>query len=176
MKDLMVDIETLGNTSTSVITQIGACYFDRYTGEIGTEFLVNISPQSCIKYDLTMDWDTIKWWMNQPKENWSWMDDCQSLLMALNQFYDFARKCETAWAHATFDFPILMNAYKAINHKVPFHYRAMRDIRTLVDLAGLPYNKEKKNKTHNALDDCKYQVKYCVECFNALRKDEDEKC
>ena len=175
MKDLMVDIETLGRAN-GVITQIGACFFDRYTGEIGSEFLVNVQPADCIKYGLIMEWDTVKWWMEQPKESWTWIKDPVVLKKALNCFYEFAKGCETVWAHATFDFPILMNAYIAINHKFPFHYRAMRDIRTLVDLSGLPYNKEKKDKTHDALDDCKYQVKYCVECFNAIRRTNETEC
>ena len=49
MKDLMVDIETLGVSHDSVITQIGACYFDRNTGEIGAKFIANIDLSSCTK-------------------------------------------------------------------------------------------------------------------------------
>ena len=172
MKDLMVDIETLGNTSTAVITQIGACYFNRYNGETGDEFTMNINPHTCLNSGLTMDYDTVKWWMSQPKEDRGWMEDGASLVVVLYKFYEFCKHgTETVWAHATFDFPILMNAYRAISHKFPFHFRSMRDIRTLVDLSGLDFDKKKKDKNHNALDDCKYQVEYCVECFKALRKE-----
>jgi len=38
MKDVMLDVETLGTKSTAAIIQIGACYFDRETGEIGDKF------------------------------------------------------------------------------------------------------------------------------------------
>ncbi len=62
-----------------------------------------------------------------------------------------------------------MNAYKLIGKKPPFHYRCARDIRTLVDLANLRYEPKGDEKTHNALEDCERQVKYCVECFNRLK-------
>jgi len=73
--------------------------------------------------------------------------------------------------HADFDIPILANAYRVLGQRLPFHYRYIRDIRTLVDLSKLPYNKPDKPKDHNALNDCLYQVKYCVECFNTLKRD-----
>ncbi len=61
MKDLMLDIETLDVKTTAVITQLGACYFDRYTGKIGRTFLQNISVGSCLMYGLTVDEQTINW-------------------------------------------------------------------------------------------------------------------
>lgn len=32
MKDVMIDIETLGTSQNSVMVQIAGVYFDRYTG------------------------------------------------------------------------------------------------------------------------------------------------
>lgn len=172
MKDLMLDIETLGTRPTSVITQIGACYFDRNTGEIGGTFLGNIDVDKAIKRGLTLDWQAIKWWFEQ--ENKSWMENTVSLSQVLGEFIQFAKKAEYVWSHSTFDIPILINAYAADNRKqMPFHYRATRDIRTLTHLAGHQRNENKtdpKDKTHNALEDCVYQVKYCVECFNKLKR------
>ena len=64
MEDLMLDIETMGNRSTSAIIQIGACYFDRVTGEIGETFLENILLKSSVEdWGLTVDSLTIQWWM-----------------------------------------------------------------------------------------------------------------
>jgi len=39
-KDIMLDIETMGIRPTSAIVQLGACYFDRITGEIGDKFFM----------------------------------------------------------------------------------------------------------------------------------------
>jgi len=61
---------------------------------------------------------------------------------------------------------------------LPFHYRQTRDIRTLTHLAGHQRNEstiDPKDKTHNALEDCLYQVKYCVECFNKLKENQNER-
>jgi hypothetical protein len=172
MKDLMVDIETLGNGPTSVLTQIGACFFDRYTGEIGEKFCQNISVQNCLDMGLQLDWDTIKWWFEQTEEK-TWMKEPQPLGKVLGQFSAFAKPAEAVWSHATFDMPIIANAYRRIKQGLPFHYRAMRDIRTLTDLAKV--SKEEiaatpaNGKTHNGLDDCVFQVAYCVKCFNKLK-------
>lgn len=172
MKDLMVDIETLGSSPNSVITQIGACYFDRHSGEIGDKFLVNIRIQDCLDWGLKVDGETIKWWFGQTFDK-TFLKDAVDLTKALGQFREFAKETRkkngAAWAHSTFDFPILANAYRTVNLSEPFPYRAMRDIRTLVDLANLPYEKPKEEKTHNGLDDCLYQVSYCVKCLNQLR-------
>ena len=169
MKDLMLDIETLGIRPTSVITQIGACYFDRTTGKVGLTFCKNIDVADSLMNGLTIDEETVGWWRSQ--ENKSWMIDALSIVSGLVEFNKFcSRKIEAVWSHATFDIPILLNAYDIIEVKKPFHYRVCRDIRTLVDLSdSKKRNDHKTRKTHNALDDCIYQVEYCTECLNKLR-------
>jgi len=170
MKDLMLDIETLDTKPTAVITQVGACYFDRKTGEIGKTFLRNLKVDEAIKWGLTVSWQTIKWWFEQ--EERSWMENPMVFTKALGELHPFAKKAKYVWSHSTFDIPILANAYNIIGSYLPFHYRMTRDIRTLTHLAGHQRNEssaDPKDKTHNALDDCIYQVKYCVECFNKLK-------
>lgn len=171
MKDLMLDIETMGNRSTSAILQIGSCYFNRYTGEIGDTFIEQISLTNSLKWGLSVDASTIQWWMKQKDK--SWLDNSKSLQCVLFNFVEFAKTAEYYWSHSTFDIPILVNAYNVVGTKLPFHYRATRDIRTLTHLAGHQRNESKvdpDDKTHNALDDCIYQVQYCVECFNKLKE------
>ena len=170
MDDLMVDIETLGTTHNAVITQIGACFFDRNTGDYGSNFLMNIRIQDCLDKGMTVNGDTIKWWMNQ--EYKSWVKDAGDLAVVLNAFRKFAKPCKAAWAHATFDFPILANAYNICKIGMPFHYRDMRDLITLVDLSDLKKEDFKTNllKTHNALDDCFYQIEYAVKCFKRIKE------
>lgn len=170
MKDMMVDIETLGTSHDAVITQIGACYFDRHSGEIGKEFSVNISIDDCLRHGLKIDSDTLKfWWVRKP----TFLSNTVGLGKAINDFNSFSRDAEAVWSHATFDIPIIANACRAIGQKkLPFSYRACRDIRTLVDLSGKKMEKKEKAedpKSHDGLEDCRYQVKYCVECFNMLR-------
>ena len=38
MNDLMIDIETMGNTHNAAMIQLAAVFFDRDTGELGDKF------------------------------------------------------------------------------------------------------------------------------------------
>lgn len=172
MKDLMLDLETFDNAPNSVIVQIGACYFDRCTGDIGDTFTVNIDPRDSVKYGFSIGADTVCWWLDQSKEAQTSILDTPSLPVSdsLDLFNAFAKKARHVWSHATFDFVIIMNHYEKMNIKPKFHYRSARDIRTLVDLVGgLDWSEYKRVGTHhNALDDCIYQVKYTVDAMRKL--------
>jgi len=143
MNDIMVDIETLATSYNAVITQIGACYFDRETGEIGEQFCVNISVKDCLDIGMVIDDGSLKFWFEQ-KEH-SWLKGYISLTGALQKFRNFCRQNKKAkiWSHVTFDMPIIANAYWTIKQGLPFSFRACRDIRTLVDLSTYDRKVEK---------------------------------
>jgi len=168
MKDVMLDLETLGTRSTSAIIQIGACYFDRDTGEIGQTFSMNVAfdPR------FTVDHRTIMWWLLLPEEaRQSVAHDHYSIDMVLQTLCGWIKEAEYVWSHATFDMPILNNAFEVCGVEFPVPYKRMRDIRTLMDLADHHGNKEERQGIHhNALDDCRFQVEYCVQAFNKLKK------
>ena len=171
MNDIMLDIETLGTGNNSIVIQIGAVYFNRDAGELGKELSVNITLQSCFDVGLKADSGSLKFWFNQPQP-YSWLNspiDLNKALQLLREFYD---KKALVWSHSTFDFPRLAEAYTAIGQGFALPYRNLRDIRTLVDLSGIEYKKDVKGdpKNHDALDDCKYQVKYCVKAFDKLKQ------
>ena len=180
MKDLMIDIEALGNGKNAVIVQIGACYFDRKSGEIGNTFLETIDVEDACKYG-DVDGSTLKWWFSQSNEAIKKvMSGDKKLLTVFDLFYSFSKNAECVWSHATYDFVILTNAYKMCGLKPPFGYRTARDIRTLTDLAGIKPPKKKENFKgieHCALDDAIYQVGYCVEALKILSQEQpnDEK-
>jgi hypothetical protein len=173
MKDIMLDLETMGTSHDAAIIQIGACYFDRNTGEIGEEFLVNVDLKNEMERGFLVDASTIGFWMIQSDEaRYSVMDadNVAQSLTALQDFNDFAKGVKHVWSHATFDFVILMNHLKKLKITPSIHYRGARDIRTLVDLAKIDLKQFKRAGIHhNALDDCKFQIQYVVECFNKLK-------
>lgn len=91
MRDVMVDIETLGTKAGSVILSIGAVAFDRVTGEISpTQFHVPISIASSVRLGATIDADTIRWWRDQSPEAqtiiWRALSGGEDLLSTLNDF------------------------------------------------------------------------------------------
>jgi len=166
MKDVMIDIETMGTRATSAIVQIGACYFDRKTGEIGDVFTINIEH---LDDTFTVDHSTINWWLNQSEEARKSISVFGvSIDNAMRQLREFLKDGEFLWSHATFDVPIIQNSFEKCRMKNPIPYRGMRDIRTLMDLADHRSETEREGTHHDALDDCKFQVVYCVEALNKL--------
>lgn len=169
MKDVMIDIETLGTRSTSKIIQIGACYFDRDTGQVGEVFKQNIAHSNDERF--TVDWHTLAWWMLQSEEaRNSVIADGHPLESVLSQLSQFLNNATYIWSHATFDIPIILHAYDVLGLKFPLHYTKMRDIRTLMDIADFKSTAERTGTHHDALDDCIYQVKYCTEALKHLHE------
>jgi hypothetical protein len=173
MKSVMLDLETIGGSPDGVIVQIGACRFDPLTGEIGNTFSLNVDPISGQNKGFNIDADTVLWWLKQSAEarNSVFGEDKAPLHIfeAITRLNIFLGGGAEIWSHSTFDFVIIMNHFKKLGIKPNFTYKDARDIRTLVALAGLPKTDVKREGIHhNALDDCRFQVKYCVECIQTL--------
>lgn len=172
MKDLMMDIETLGTDYNSIVVQVAMVYFDRYTKETGKSLVVNIDPISCSKAGLVMNNDTMDWWAQQPKEiQESVLTGGLPLVEALNKIKEFIDYGTIIWCHATFDVPVLATAFKTVGINPPWKYTNVRDLRTIVDLSGIDIKSYKweEFKTHNALEDCCFQIHYAVDCINTLK-------
>jgi len=162
MKEIMLDIETMDTLPTAAIMQIGACYFDRESGKIGKTFFANIDLNSCIEKGLTVNGDTIYWWLSQS-------DSARESMLkkprgkvenVLKRFRKFANGATTIWCHASYDFPIVTNAMVACGID-PMNFLIVRDIRTISDLSGMRVRDFKRDGVHHtALDDCSFQVKY----------------
>jgi DNA polymerase III epsilon subunit-like protein len=167
MNDVMIDIETMGTRSTSMIVQIGACYFDRKTGEIGKKFKVNVTYKN--DSDFTIDHSTIDWWLGRDdKARQSIVGDAVVINRAVELLAEFLKEAQFIWSHATFDIPIILHAFDVCKTTFPIHYTKMRDIRTLIDIKNSNQRSSiaRSGTHHDALDDCIFQVQYCVEALN----------
>lgn len=172
MKDLMMDIETLGTDCNSIVVQVAMVYFDRYTKETGKSMVINIDPESCAKEGLVMNEATMDWWASQPQEvQESVLTGGKPIREALQEIKNFIDYGTIIWCHATFDVPVLATAFKKIGMTPPWKYTSVRDLRTIVDLSGIDIKSYKWDefKTHNALEDCCFQIHYAVDCINKLR-------
>lgn len=173
MKDVMLDFETFGNGNNACVVQIGACYFDRVTGEIGAKFKCNVDAQSATESGAKIDASTVYWWLSQSKEAVYSVtaDPKKSVTDAFLELNNFLKDSKCIWSHATFDFVILSETLKRLGIKPLFSFRAARDIRTLVDLADIDLKELPRNTGvhHDGLDDAIYQVNYCVVALNLLR-------
>lgn len=175
MKDVMVDIESLGNGKHGLICQIGACYFDRETGNIGNTYKVNIDPVDAERFGCELDARTVMWWLEQSDKARKSITQGPkvSLVEGLMGFHEFIKDCQAIWSHATFDFVMLNESCRKMNlPELPF--RKARDIRTLVDLDRVTIKKEARHGVHHdALDDAIFQVKYCVKAMNNIKRRQD---
>lgn len=172
MSDLMIDIETMGNTHDAAMIQLAGVFFNRETGETGAEFCENICLDSCLAEGFAKNEETEQWWSKQNQEVLAEITKNPSPVRdVIKRFADFIGNDRDliVWSHATFDFVIVQNYLRSFGAgRMPF--RGARDIRTLVDLSGIDLDQYdwSVSKTHNALDDCKFQVTYCVDAMNAI--------
>lgn len=171
MKDVMLDFETLGNGKDKCLCQVGACFFDRTTGEIGATFKANIDPASHVKAGGVIDAATVFWWMQQSDAaRASVLAPGRDITQVLNELNDFLAPAARIWSHATFDFVTLNDTLRQLGIKPRYSYKAGLDIRTLVYLAGTSVSATVRTGVHHdALEDCFHQVKYCVTALNSIK-------
>ncbi len=184
--DIMLDIETLGTESNSVILSIGAAFFNIETSDIGDAFHRHIGIKDSIKNGLNMNTDTILWWLKQSKESQEKLLEGQkvgySLESSLQEFTKFCwsgpmypstgsvSSCQIWGNSARFDCGLLQNAYNKLGMAIPWDFRKERCLRTLVSFApDIANNWVRTGTAHDALDDCKNQIGYCCEIWKTLK-------
>lgn len=168
MNNLMIDIETLSVKQNAVILSIGAVFFD-LEGLIGSEYYKKISINSCIELGLEVDESTLKFWIEQPNESKKDLfSNTDFLFYSLKQLSLLIDENTCVWGNpSSFDIGILTNAFNKCNIKIPWNYRNIRDLRTLT--AFYPKIKDEIEFTgvkHNAIDDCKHQIKILQKIYS----------
>ena len=176
----MLDIETLGLSSNSVVMTIGAIKFNRKDDIKAVEdmenFYCRVSKESCIALGLEIDKETEDWWGKQSEEAkyeiFTNNKNRYSIKDALINLTAFIGNCKIIWANGiTFDCVILENCYKKCNLDFPWKYYNLRDARTIYDIGkvNLKHFSSDKNQAHNALYDCYTQIKALKKSFDNLK-------
>lgn len=186
---IMVDLETWGTTPGCDIRSIGAVVFDPLAGTLGDEFYVATENRywddggycasgGWMQWPLHKDSSTVEWWSKQSVEAQAAFGSPIPLKSALGHFTEFWDQHGTDddyvrfWAHGPhFDEQILAACYRAVGLPVPWHYRAPRDLRTMLEAAGMDPKTgiPEFGTEHNALDDAKAQALGVIEAFRRLR-------
>lgn len=180
---VMLDIETLGTAPGCVVLSIGAVPFDLAEpdeGYVCDALYMEIMQHSCRAVGLYSDEATNQWWLAQGPQ-------ARGLLLrtggghigtwytvpladALERLANWLRKIGNPhvdggtqiWARgASFDFPILAAAYRAVGQPLPWHYRNERCMRTLLALPGMSRAAAKAPQpviAHHALEDARAQA------------------
>jgi hypothetical protein len=179
MNRLMIDTETCGLKLDAPILSIGVTVFNEKTIGFRKTWPLDLAQSFLIG---VCDPQTIIWWMKQGEaartEAWEgdnrW--DIRKALEDLTEVYS-GWECEEAWAKgAAFDIAKVERLYDLHGLKVPWHYRAVRDTRTLDAVlfakTGLIVSGELdgiEGVPHTAGYDAEYQATQVLEVFNALR-------
>lgn len=156
MNSVMLDIETWGTNPGSVVTSIGAV-------RIGTDstFYASIDPGSCMALGLTVDPNTIRWWMTQPDgPRLKQAVQGEPVMDVLERFSDWLLQPDEVWGNgATFDNVLLSEVYRRAGLTRPWGHRADRCYRTIKNLyPGIAYTQV--GELHDALDDAKSQAEH----------------
>lgn len=138
----MIDLETLGNGTNGLITQIGAVAFDPAFAEPATDtFLENIRIQDALDHGAVVEGRTIQWWMGQipaareglfkpPPQN-------ESKVLHDFRLWYIRHECKAAWGNGSnFDLRLLREAYARHGMAPPYHFREEYDMRTAGLLAA----------------------------------------
>lgn len=175
MRNVEIDLETLGTVPGSIILSIGAVLFDPATGALGKEFYCVISKQSSEFFGMTHSVSTLEWWTKQSPEARKVLteaeaDDAAYMDVALERLTAFIPKGAKVWSNgANFDQPLLAVAYDRIGGTVPWEFWNGRCHRTLVALC--PNEKALRPATvcaHNALEDAKWQARHLCNVVKAM--------
>ena len=166
-KHVMVDLETLGNRSNSVIISLGAAEFNA-TGVTST-FYRRIDPQSCVDNGLEIDVSTVLWWMQQSDAaRAEFKVPGSHLYETLQDFFTWFPQDACLWGNgATFDNVILGNAYGAVKLDKPWKFWNDRCYRTIKNMYPDVKADPLVGAAHNALDDALYQARHLVKIASA---------
>lgn len=171
MKDVMVDLETLGTVPGCVVLSIGAVAFDPSSGQLGEEFYCVISTESCKASGLETNQDTIDWWSkqsDQAREVLAHADEggltLEEAMTKFTQYLEgFGIKQVRVWGNGSdFDNAILACCYQAVGQTPPWVPWNNRCYRTLKNMVKGPRLK-REGTYHNALDDAKTQANHAIQ-------------
>jgi exodeoxyribonuclease VIII len=168
--NVMVDLETLGTASNSVIISMGAVAFDNEGNTLST-FYRRIDPQSCVDAGLKVDVSTVMWWMKQSDAaRAAFNEKGVPLAAALGDFAMWVPEDACLWGNgATFDNVLLASAYKAAGLKTPWPYWGDRCYRTVKALHPTIAPPPFKGEKHNALSDAQHQTEYLLKIAGAAQ-------
>ena len=169
--DVMIDLETLGTSSNTMILTIAAVVFDPLTGKTGDKFYEKIDIDSYKKYkgEFTFDASTLLWWMtvapeSARKEAFT-NNNRKDIAIVMENFKLWCENIKRPikiWSHgSSFDVVIVSYTMNILNLQIPWKFWDIRDTRTIYDLAEISLKNVPKCSeypAHHALGDCFQQI------------------
>lgn len=172
--NVMLDLETMDNTSDSAIVSIGACVFSSANG-ITSKFGIDVDLQSAIDYGGTVGGSTVLWWLSQKWEARKKLTQAKALSLpdALTEFSNWIPKGAIVWGNGSdFDNVILKNAYRLVDMPVPWPKFNDRCFRTMKAIFKDVQKPKREGIAHSALDDAIFQATWILKIFEEKFKKE----
>lgn len=177
MRNVMVDLETLGQAPGCIVLSIGAVAFDDQG--LGSEFYTVINIDHSVELGLLRNQDTLDWWDKQSPEAQKVLSEAKDkkksvtvheAIKNFNQYLlPFTHGGVKIWGNgANFDNTILAAMYGAAGLKTPWPFWNDRCYRTLKNLyKDIKPEAAREGTYHNALDDAITQARHAVQIFQA---------
>jgi hypothetical protein len=177
----MIDLETLGlDPVKAPIIQIAAEPFRLHQDGPATDaqpFQTFVTAGSCVRppFNRSIEPSTVAWWARTDAALLAEIMEGRGLslssaLAGLTVWMGgLPEIIDGVWANgATFDITMLEMAYQQEGMRVPWHFRVIRDVRTMAMIAGdddlcwsggTKTDIEREGKAHNATVDCLRQLR-----------------
>jgi len=159
----ILDTETLGMDSSSVILSIALLHFDETKDNTleslceNTLFLKLLAKEQINEYNRIVDKSTIEWWNKQcdlakdfsfkPKKSDITVKEAITCLRNYISKYSKDPDKEICWIRGTLDQMVLDSLFNVVNEKKLFYYSNYRDVRTF-----LAFNTETGMKGYAEID------------------------
>jgi len=169
---VMIDIGTLGREAGCVIVSIGAVRFDL---GIKGELFIDVSPTSCQDHGLSVDVETLVWWLTQDADAREQLVGGEPLDEALRELAAWMPAGQKeVWANSpSFDLEILDAAYELVGVPTPWEFYETRDVRTVKNLEAA-VDIEQQGIEHDALDDARFQARQVFETLMHINAEVDD--
>lgn len=180
MRDVMIDLETLGTRPGAVILSLGAVAFDPDAAVVSPSLRFHkiISLPSALRAGLKVETGAVKWWARQSPEAqltlWGALAEGLPLELVLRDFAVWLKGLPgdgeiRVWGNgATFDNILLEAAFRAVGLDRPWGDYADRCFRTLKD-GQKALEPVREGVHHHALADALHQAEWACAIFAARR-------
>lgn len=176
-RNVMLDLETMGNGPAAAIVAIGAVAFDIEAGELGPSYYNRVDLASSVACGGVMDASTVKWWLNQGDAARLEIAryDGMNIALALQSFAAWMNECAPdpeVWGNgASFDNVILRGAYERNLTPAPWKWWNDRCYRTVKAMhRDVPM--ERLGTHHNAMADAISQARHLITMLNPTKREE----
>lgn len=168
MKDLMIDLETLGVNEDAIVLSIGAVFFDVETGELGQSYYVELDADEQLKLGRKINYSTILWWIKQSEAaKMALKEQGENVGPALKRFKLWVENVGgpdvRPWGNGSmFDIGIIESLLIKYDIPIPWSFRNIMDLRTFQRFVANGSKIPRSEGHHNAQTDAKDQALFVI--------------